>query len=48
MTAMELMTAAEFNVKVKVLVFNNNFQGMVKVLCRLLHVALLSSVHGSG
>ena len=31
MTAMELMTAAEFNVKVKVLVLNNNFQGMVKV-----------------
>ena len=30
MTAMELMTAAEFNVKVKVLVLNNNFQGMVK------------------
>lgn len=31
MTAMELMTAAEFGVKVKVLVLNNNFQGMVKV-----------------
>ena len=31
MTAMELMTASEFNVKVKVLVLNNNFQGMVKV-----------------
>ena len=30
MTAMELMTAREFGVKVKVLVLNNNFQGMVK------------------
>ena len=30
MTAMELMTAREFDVGVKVLVLNNNFQGMVK------------------
>ncbi|KAL6079988.1 Acetolactate synthase, mitochondrial [Balamuthia mandrillaris] len=30
MTAMELATAAEFNIGVKVLLLNNNFQGMVK------------------
>ena len=30
MTAMELMTASEFNIGVKVLVLNNNFQGMVR------------------
>ena len=37
MTAMELMTAAEFNVKVKVIVLNNNFQGMVKVSAPATH-----------
>ena len=37
MTAMELMTAAEFGVKVKVLLLNNNFQGMVKVAAQLKH-----------
>eukprot|EP01134_Creolimax_fragrantissima_P007034 CFRG7034T1 len=30
MTSMELMTAAEYNIGVKVLLLNNNFQGMVK------------------
>jgi len=30
MTAMELATAAEYNIGVKVLLLNNNFQGMVK------------------
>ncbi|KAL7747295.1 Acetolactate synthase, mitochondrial [Sorochytrium milnesiophthora] len=30
MTAMELMTAAEFRIPVKVLILNNDFQGMVK------------------
>ncbi|KAI9317618.1 large subunit of biosynthetic type acetolactate synthase [Dichotomocladium elegans] len=30
MTAMELATAAEFNIGVKVMVLNNSFQGMVK------------------
>jgi len=30
MTAMELQTAAEYGINVKVLVLNNNFQGMVK------------------
>lgn len=30
MTAMELATAAEFNIPVKVLLLNNDFQGMVK------------------
>lgn len=30
MTAMELATAAEFNIGVKVLLLNNSFQGMVK------------------
>lgn len=29
MTAMELATASQFNIGVKVLVFNNEFQGMV-------------------
>jgi len=31
MTGMELITAAEFNVGVKVLILQNNYQGMVKV-----------------
>jgi acetolactate synthase-1/2/3 large subunit len=30
MTAMELATAAQYNIGVKVLIFNNDFQGMVK------------------
>ena len=30
MTAMELMTASEFKIGVKVLILNNNFQGMVR------------------
>mmetsp|Transcript_5752 Transcript_5752/g.6632 ORF Transcript_5752/g.6632 Transcript_5752/m.6632 type:complete len:633 (+) Transcript_5752:154-2052(+) len=30
MTGMELLTAVEFNIGVKVLILNNNFQGMVK------------------
>jgi acetolactate synthase-1/2/3 large subunit len=30
MTAMEMATAAEYNIAVKVLILNNNFQGMVK------------------
>uniref|UniRef100_A0A7S0H0M9 Acetolactate synthase n=1 Tax=Amorphochlora amoebiformis TaxID=1561963 RepID=A0A7S0H0M9_9EUKA len=30
MTGMELMTASEFNIGVKILVLNNDFQGMVK------------------
>lgn len=30
MTCMELITAAEFNIPVKILLLNNNFQGMVK------------------
>lgn len=30
MTAMELMTACEYQINVKVLILNNNFQGMVK------------------
>ena len=30
MTAMELATASQFNIGVKVLVFNNEFQGMVQ------------------
>jgi acetolactate synthase-1/2/3 large subunit len=29
MTAMELMTAKQFNIPVKVLLLNNDFQGMV-------------------
>jgi acetolactate synthase I/II/III large subunit len=32
MTAMELMTARQFDINVKVLLLNNDFQGMVKVL----------------
>ena len=30
MTAMELATASQYNIGVKVLVFNNEFQGMVQ------------------
>eukprot|EP00924_Labyrinthula_sp_SR-Ha-C_P000379 maker-scaffold_25-snap-gene-5.56-mRNA-1 protein AED:0.02 eAED:0.02 QI:97/1/1/1/1/1/3/187/628 len=30
MTGMELLTAVEFNIPVKILILNNNFQGMVK------------------
>jgi len=30
MTGMELMTARQFNIGVKVLILNNEFQGMVK------------------
>jgi acetolactate synthase-1/2/3 large subunit len=30
MTGMELMTARQFNIGVKVLILNNDFQGMVK------------------
>jgi acetolactate synthase-1/2/3 large subunit len=30
MTAMELMTARQFNIPVKVLLLNNDFQGMVR------------------
>lgn len=30
MTAMEMMTARQFNIGVKVLILNNDFQGMVK------------------
>lgn len=32
MTAMELMTARQFNIGVKVLLLNNDFQGMVKII----------------
>ena len=32
MTAMELMTARQFNIGVKVLLLNNDFQGMVSIL----------------
>jgi acetolactate synthase-1/2/3 large subunit len=36
MTAMELMTARQFNINVKVLLLNNDFQGMVREIdCRL-------------
>lgn len=37
MTGMELMTASEFNVPVKVLILNNNFQGMVAQWQRLFY-----------
>lgn len=30
MTAQEMMTAAQFNIGVKILILNNDFQGMVK------------------
>ena len=30
MTCQELLTAAEYNIGIKVLILNNNFQGMVK------------------
>ncbi len=45
MTAMELMTAAEFGVKVKVLLLNNNFQGMVKVHTARMHSTAHSTLH---
>lgn len=45
MTAMELATAAQYNIGVKVLILNNEFQGMVQQWQGMLKMIPLPSIH---